>query len=89
MLEARRAHGRSRGSPAVSRRGPPGAYLRIVEEGELGAGDAVEIVDRPDHDLTIGDVERVYHVDRDRVRRLLDVPELSEGWRVWARKRVA
>ena len=81
------------GDPGFPRRfaeaGRPGAYLRIVEEGELGAGDAVEIVDRPDHGLTVGDVERVYHVDRARVRQLFDVPELAEGWRVWARKRVA
>ena len=30
--------------------GRPGAYLAIAEEGELQAGDAVEIVHRPDHD---------------------------------------
>lgn len=30
----------------------PGAYLRIVEEGELGAGDAVTVTDRPDHGVT-------------------------------------
>src|SRR6266567_2955786 len=28
--------------------GRPGAYLRIVEEGELGAGDPVHVVSRPD-----------------------------------------
>lgn len=31
----------------------PGAYLRIVEPGELGAGDAIEVVERPDHDVTM------------------------------------
>src|SRR5689334_2909819 len=30
----------------------PGAYLAILEEGELGAGDAIEVVSRPDHDVT-------------------------------------
>ena len=29
--------------------GRPGAYLRIVREGELGAGDAVEVTFRPEH----------------------------------------
>ena len=31
----------------------PGAYLRIVIEGELGAGDEVEVLSRPDHGVTI------------------------------------
>lgn len=30
----------------------PGAYLRIVAEGEIGAGDAIAIVDRPDHGIS-------------------------------------
>ena len=31
----------------------PGAYLRIVREGELGAGDAIEVARRPEHGVTI------------------------------------
>ncbi|MEE1772040.1 MOSC domain-containing protein [Streptomyces sp. JV185] len=31
----------------------PGAYLRVIEPGEIGAGDPVEIVHRPDHDVTV------------------------------------
>ncbi|HEY7266851.1 MAG TPA: MOSC domain-containing protein [Solirubrobacterales bacterium] len=31
-----------------------GTYLRIVEEGELGAGDRIQVVSRPDHGVTIG-----------------------------------
>ena len=38
--------------------GAPGAYLRVVAEGTVGAGDEVEVVDRPDHGVTIGDVFR-------------------------------
>lgn len=33
-----------------------GTYLRIVEEGELGAGDRIEVVSRPTHSVTIGQV---------------------------------
>ena len=36
----------------------PGAYLRIVEEGDVGAGDPIEVVDRPDHGLTVVDLLR-------------------------------
>src|SRR6516162_4008018 len=38
----------------------PGAYLRIVVEGELGADDEIHVVAKPDHDLTIRDVFRIY-----------------------------
>ena len=36
----------------------PGTYLRIVEEGDIGAGDPIEVVDRPDHSLTVVDLLR-------------------------------
>lgn len=35
-----------------------GAYLRIVEEGDVGAGDAVAVTDVPDGGLTVHDVGR-------------------------------
>jgi MOSC domain-containing protein YiiM len=38
--------------------GRPGAYLRIVDEGEVGAGDVVQVVSRPDDAPTMGDVMR-------------------------------
>ena len=68
--------------------GRPGTYLRIVVEGELGAGDEIRVIERPDHDLTIGDVFRIYTVARDEAGRLLSVPQLSEAWRQWARARI-
>src|SRR4051812_27392127 len=34
----------------------PGAYLRIVVEGDVGAGDEIRVVERPAHALTIRDV---------------------------------
>jgi MOSC domain-containing protein YiiM len=67
-----------------TRAGRPGAYLRIVEPGELGAGDAVESIHRPDHGLTVADIARIYTRDRGKVARMLDVPELPESWREWA-----
>ena len=63
----------------------PGAYLRIVVEGELGAGDEIRVVERPDHDVTIRDVFRIYTGDRGEVGRLVSVPRMSESWRRWAR----
>jgi MOSC domain-containing protein YiiM len=67
----------------------PGAYLRIAEEGELAAGDAVEIAERPDHDLTIAAFARAFLHDRDSLARLLEVPAVSDMWRDWVAGRVA
>ena len=62
----------------------PGAYLRLVVEGDVGAGDEIRVVERPAHDLTIRDVFRIYTRDREEVERLLAVPQMSESWTRWA-----
>jgi MOSC domain-containing protein YiiM len=69
--------------------GRPGAYLRIVREGDVGAGDAVRVVSRPGHGVTVGLVARAYHEDRALAPRLLEAPELPDGWRAWADKVLA
>jgi MOSC domain-containing protein YiiM len=67
----------------------PGTYLAIEREGDVGAGDSIELLDRPDHEVTIGTVERAYHVDPSLRHRLVDLPDLSDAWRRWAAKAVA
>src|SRR5215475_11457922 len=62
----------------------PGTYLRIVVEGDVGAGDEIRVIERPNHDLTVRDVFRIYTRDRHEVDRLLPVPGMSESWRSWA-----
>ncbi len=62
----------------------PGPYFRLVVEGDVGAGDAIRVVEKPGHDLTIRDVFRIYTRDHDEVGRLLAVPRMSESWRRWA-----
>jgi MOSC domain-containing protein YiiM len=69
--------------------GRPGAYLRVIEVGEVGAGDAVEVVSQPGHGLTVGDVARIYHHDRGEAPRLTGVAELPPEWRQWAAARAA
>jgi MOSC domain-containing protein YiiM len=34
--------------------GASGAYLRVLEPGDVGAGDLVEVAERPDHGVTVG-----------------------------------
>jgi MOSC domain-containing protein YiiM len=67
----------------------PGTYLAIEAEGDVGAGDPIELVHRPDHGVTIGTVERAYHGHPELRECLLDVGDLSEAWRNWARRALA
>ena len=66
----------------------PGAYLRIVEHGDVGAGDEVVVVHRPSHAVTVGLVATAYHDDHSLAPRLLEAPELASGWRAWAEERL-
>ena len=50
--------------------GATGAYLRVLEPGEIGAGDAVEIVHRPDHGVTTGRAFRIFTTQKSRVAEL-------------------
>jgi MOSC domain-containing protein YiiM len=62
------------GVPQLVRRftakGASGAYLRVVEAGEIGAGDPVEIVARPDHGVTTGLAFRAYTTEKHRLPEL-------------------
>jgi MOSC domain-containing protein YiiM len=64
----------------------PGAYLAIVEEGDVAAGDRVEIVHRPAHALTLAEMTKIYFFERHRIGELVDVDELPPAWRDWARR---
>jgi|SRR5438876_58292 MOSC domain-containing protein YiiM len=63
----------------------PGAYLRIIKEGELGASDSVQILSRPDHGVTVRDVANAYLFDHQLFPRLLEVPQLRSVWHDRAR----
>ena len=53
--------------------GATGAYLRVLQTGELGAGDAVEVVHRPDHGVTVGTAFRIAMTERSRLPELAPV----------------
>ena len=61
-----------------------GAYLMIVEEGDVGAGDRLEVVDRPDHGVTIASLGAAYFDDdlpeAERIFRALGEPDRRRDW---------
>ena len=56
--------------------GASGAYLRVLEVGDIGAGDAIEVVERPDHGVTIGTAFRAFTTDHDLLRALAPVRDV-------------
>ncbi|MBA2261106.1 MAG: MOSC domain-containing protein [Solirubrobacterales bacterium] len=75
----------------VQRAGCTGFYLRVLEEGEVAAGDRVEVVERRHPALTVAEANRVRHIDRDdrAAARALLVPELGADWREAFERRLA
>ena len=55
--------------------GATGAYLRVLETGEIGAGDPVEMVFRPDHGITVETAFRITMTQKSRL------PELAPALR--------
>lgn len=66
----------------------PGAYLRIVREGELGAGDTVDVVHRPAHGVTSRMVSDAVFVDPGLLRVALQATELPADLRDWLTSKV-
>jgi MOSC domain-containing protein YiiM len=67
----------------------PGAYLRILREGEIGAGDAIAVSDRPAHGITIALVARAVMIDHALLQRASGAPELPIDLSEWMRERAA
>jgi MOSC domain-containing protein YiiM len=64
--------------------GRPGAYFAIAEEGELRAGDAVEVVHRPGHDVTPRLIVETMWLDRTRLAEVEPaVPDMLPKLREW------
>lgn len=49
----------------------PGAYLRVIREGSVSPGDSIEIIHRPDHDVTVQLWFRAFTTERALLPRTL------------------
>lgn len=82
------AVGIARFTKSFAAAGRPGAYLRIVSEGHVKVGDAIEVEPTSEPSITLADINEIYHRDHDRASELLDVPSLSEAWKDWAQRAI-
>ncbi len=63
-----------------------GFYLRVLQEGEIGAGDDIEIVARDEVRLSVRDIHTIHFrdgdtIDADGLRHALAIEALSAEWR--------
>ena len=65
--------------------GRPGAYLRIIQEGEIGAGDSIEVIHIPKHAITIADLYAAKNGERSKIQEISMVSELSIKYQEWAK----
>jgi MOSC domain-containing protein YiiM len=66
--------------------GRPGAYLRIIQEGTAQAGDAIEVIHKPDHSVSIRDLFSAKSGERSKIDEIKVVPQLSHEFKEWAEK---
>jgi MOSC domain-containing protein YiiM len=69
-----------------------GFYLRVLEEGEVGAGDALELLKRDEGEVSVADINRLYFWDKDdleTLRRAIQVKALPEYLRSHFEERLA
>ena len=64
--------------------GLTGIYFKVLQEGEVGAGDEIKLINRDQNNVTVRDIVRLYTVDREDVQtmeRAIKVKDLPNGWR--------
>ncbi len=66
--------------------GRAGAYLRIINEGQVRPGDAIAVVDRPKHGITVAELFNARGEDRFRIFKVLAGQDSAESVRQWALK---
>jgi ferredoxin-NADP reductase/MOSC domain-containing protein YiiM len=62
----------------------PGFYLRVLEEGDVGTGDPVELVAAGSPGMTVAEIDALLYLPKPSpalLRRAVEAPALSPGWR--------
>src|SRR5262249_52964985 len=68
-----------------------GFYFAVLKEGEVTAGDTIELLKQDEHGVTVADIVNLYRSDannQDTLRRVSELPSLPKSWREYFRKRL-
>jgi MOSC domain-containing protein YiiM len=74
------------------RTGRSGFYLAVLQEGQVEAGDSIELVPTSQPAVTISEVAALYTTERgnqELMQRALQTPGMPQGWREWFREQLA
>lgn len=68
-----------------------GIYFSVMQEGEIGAGDKIELIHQDEHNVTIADIVQIYvrEADEALVRRAVQVPALAASLRNYFQEQIA
>lgn len=67
-----------------------GFYFRVLQEGEVGAGDALELVSRDENNITVADITQLYVREQDNpelLHRAAQLAALPQSWRDYFNER--
>lgn len=68
-----------------------GFYFAVLKEGEVGAGDELELIEKNSSGVRVVDVTRLYSSDKsnvDLMRRAIATEALPDSWRNYFQKRI-
>jgi MOSC domain-containing protein YiiM len=67
-----------------------GIYFSVVQEGEVGLGDAIELVRRDENNITVADIVQIYvrEANDDLVRRAIQVPALAVDLKTYFQQQI-
>jgi MOSC domain-containing protein YiiM len=71
--------------------GRSGFYVAVTREGDVAAGDALDVISRDEQRITVAEVARLYNAgnaEQDLLRRVSELPALPERWRERFRQRL-
>jgi MOSC domain-containing protein YiiM len=69
-----------------------GVYFAVVQEGEVGAGDSIELIETGKDNFRLGDITALYTREKhnvDLLRRAIEVAALPESWKSYFQHQLA
>jgi MOSC domain-containing protein YiiM len=68
-----------------------GFYFAVLEEGEVGVGDPIELIESSQRNVRVSDITLLYTREKHNVellRRAIEVEALPESWKSYFRHRL-
>jgi MOSC domain-containing protein YiiM len=68
-----------------------GFYFAVLKEGEVKAGDTIELLSRDANNIAVADITRLYAFEKDdlkTLRRAVKLEALSESWREYFERQI-